>query len=99
MTGISVCVLQRLKVNCYVADGCNLAWCDGLGMLIILLALVYIALFYYFIIKTFCGKTLYNNVFKPLYKCSNILLERRYTTMIFCMLSLYLGYLANFIKI
>jgi hypothetical protein len=93
LTCISVCV-TKAEVNFYIAGECDLAWCDGLGMLIIVVALVYFGLFYYFIIKKHCGKTLYNNVFKPIHKYLNIVLEQRYTTMTFCTLSLYLGYLA-----
>ena len=78
-----VCV-AKAEVNCYVADECNLAWCDGLGMLIIIVAMVYFGLLYCFIIKKRFGKTLYNNVLKLIHKYSNILLEQRYTSMTFC---------------
>jgi hypothetical protein len=90
MTGIIVCV-AKAEMDFYVADECNLAWCDGLGMLIIIVALVYFGLLYYFIIKKHCGTALYNNVLKPVHRYSNILLEHRYTTMTFCRLSHYLG--------
>ena len=78
-------------MNCYVADECDLAWCDGLGMLIIIVAMVYFGLLYCFIIKKQFVKTLYNNVLKLIHKYSNILLEHRYLSMIFCRMGCYIG--------
>lgn len=40
-------------------------WCDGHGLLIILTALVYWALFYFHVLKRFYGKTIYRSAIKP----------------------------------
>lgn len=46
---------------------CGIQWCDGYGMLLLLLAFVYIGLFYY-LVKRLWGKKIWNTFLGPLQK-------------------------------
>lgn len=45
---------------------CGMQWCDGYGMLLLLLFFVYFGLFYYQIFKRFFGKRVYESFIKPI---------------------------------
>ncbi|PNF32372.1 hypothetical protein B7P43_G10102 [Cryptotermes secundus] len=64
---------------------CDLEWCDGLGMLLIIVVLVYTGLAYYYIIKKHCSKTLYK-VLKPICRWLSTLMEHRYRKAVICLL-------------
>lgn len=64
---------------------CDLEWCDGLGMLLIIVVLVYTGLAYYCIIKKHCSKTLCN-VLKPIHKWSSTIMENRFRKTVICLL-------------
>ncbi|XP_048511454.1 sodium/nucleoside cotransporter 2 isoform X2 [Athalia rosae] len=52
-------------------------WCNGYGMLVILLAIIYGSLFYYHIAKRFFGKTI-AGCFRPVLKCCKNVNENKY---------------------
>ena len=50
----------------YAMDqGIELDWCDGVGFLIIVTAIVYVALFYFQIVKRFWGRAIYKKILRP----------------------------------
>ncbi|KAJ9591156.1 hypothetical protein L9F63_002311 [Diploptera punctata] len=46
---------------------CTIDWCNGLGMLIIILSFIYGGLIYYQIIKKYFGQFLYQNIIHPVH--------------------------------
>jgi hypothetical protein len=74
MNSVSSSVPQILKGDVVTGER-YLEWCDGLGMLIIIVVLVYVALAYYHIKKHY-GKTLYN-IFEPVHTRWRTLMEQR----------------------
>lgn len=78
---LNACVLAYLitAVMFSSAQGdCDLEWCDGLGMFIILIALLYLGLLYYHIIKKRLGQLVYRRIMKPVSKWWNRLMTYRY---------------------
>ena len=51
-----------------IHNGIPMDWCDGVGFLIVLTALIYLGLFYFQIVKKFWGKAIHRSVLKPLGK-------------------------------
>ena len=51
-----------------IHNGIELDWCDGVGFLIILNAVVYLGLFYFQVVKKFWGRQIYKSVLKPIEK-------------------------------
>ncbi|KAJ4439381.1 hypothetical protein ANN_07503, partial [Periplaneta americana] len=83
------CAIQYVPVIfSFFAGECSLEWCDGVGLLIILLALVYFGLFYYFIIKKFFGRFIFRKVFKPINNGWNKLVKNRYLRIVILSLPL-----------
>ncbi|XP_069702918.1 uncharacterized transporter YutK-like isoform X2 [Periplaneta americana] len=64
---------------------CDLEWCDGFGMLIIVLAVTYIGIFYYQIVKKYFGKTIYENVLHPVGKQWSSLMKQRFLKVVACL--------------
>jgi len=56
-----------------------IAWCDGLGFLIVCTAIVYWSLFYYFVLKGIFGKWIHQNVGKPLGSLWSRVFSYKYT--------------------
>lgn len=44
---------------------CGMQWCDGYGMLLLLLFFIYFGLFYYKIFKRFLGKKIHESIINP----------------------------------
>ncbi|XP_069702912.1 uncharacterized transporter YutK-like isoform X2 [Periplaneta americana] len=88
---VNVCIIAYLTAAIMysrVQGECSLEWCDGVGLLIILLALVYFGLFYYFIIKKFFGRFIFRKVFKPINNGWNKLVKNRYLRIVILSLPL-----------
>jgi pyrimidine nucleoside transport protein len=62
---------------CIFSGDCDLEWCDGVGLLIILLVLIYLGLIYYHIIKKLFGMFVYNNILMPIHEWWNRLMTYR----------------------
>lgn len=78
---LNACVLAYLitAVMFFNTQGdCDLEWCDGLGMFIIIIALLYLGLSYYYIIKKFFGRVIYKTVMEPISEKFNRLMTKRY---------------------
>lgn len=60
----------------------SIAWCDGLGFLLVLTALLYWSLFYYVILKGYCGHWFENNLYKPLARVYNTVFAKWYVGVI-----------------
>ena len=66
-------VLLFLAFNAYLIGaivntakrGILVDFCDGVGFLIIITALAYAGMFYYYVLKPYLGKTVYRCIFKP----------------------------------
>lgn len=54
----TIYIRKRITAIYFLASGkhCDLEWCDGYGMLLIIIGFVYIGLFYYLIVKRYFGK-------------------------------------------
>ncbi|KAH8400998.1 hypothetical protein KR009_002365 [Drosophila setifemur] len=52
----------------YANPLCDINFCSGYGMLILLLGFIYFALFYYYILKPTVGRRLHRNFLKPMSK-------------------------------
>lgn len=67
-------ILVAILYNCYFVaaiyyarqNGCEIDWCGGVGMLIILTILVYCGLFYYKIFIPFLGDMAYSTIIIPM---------------------------------
>ena len=46
--------------------GITVDFCDGVGFLIIITALVYTGMFYYYVVKPYFGKAIYRCALKPI---------------------------------
>ncbi|KAJ9591155.1 hypothetical protein L9F63_002310, partial [Diploptera punctata] len=69
---IITCILYRIYLipvvnyKLHLPSGeCEFDWCDGLGMLILVLAFTYFGLIYYHIIKKYFGSSINEKVIKP----------------------------------
>jgi len=65
----------------YSAGDCDLEWCDGLGMLIILIVLVCLGISYYYILKKFFGRWICKNIMEPTSEKWNRLMTKRCTEL------------------
>ncbi|KDR11085.1 solute carrier family 28 member 3-like isoform X4 [Zootermopsis nevadensis] len=81
---VFVYVISAIIFWKFQEDRC-LKWCDGLGMLIIIVVLIYSGLAY-FHIKSHYGNALYNNVFKLVHRWLNPAMEHRYRKTVICFL-------------
>lgn len=83
----NVCVWVRDGIDwtdillLFFAGDCDLEWCDGLGMLIILISLVCLGLAYYYIIKKFFGKWIYKSIMEPTSEKWGTLMTKRWTEL------------------
>ncbi|KDR11084.1 Sodium/nucleoside cotransporter 1 [Zootermopsis nevadensis] len=87
----NACILGYLitAVMFFKAQGdCDLEWCDGLGILIIILGLVYLGLLYYHIIKKFFGMFLERNILIPIHNQWHRLMAYRYLKLTIYLLPL-----------
>jgi pyrimidine nucleoside transport protein len=66
----------------FSAGDCDLEWCDGLGMLIILIALLYLGLSYYYIFKKFFGRWIYKSIMEPISEKWSRLMAKRWTELL-----------------
>ncbi|XP_043279568.1 solute carrier family 28 member 3 [Venturia canescens] len=64
------------------AKNCEFEWCDGYGMLIVILSIVYFCLIYYCIIKKYFGKSIKSG-FDPLCSCLDGINNYRYGPSLF----------------
>jgi hypothetical protein len=82
-------VLSKLMLFAFFSGDCDLEWCDGLGMFIILISLLYLGLVYYHIIKKLFGRRVYRSIMVPVSKWWNRLMTRRWPRlMLECLCSL-----------
>lgn len=61
----------------YCPTYCGIQWCDGYGMLVILLTLVYAGLIYYHIVKPIWGERIQAAVLKPIQRTAVSLFRHR----------------------
>jgi hypothetical protein len=73
---LKVC-LKWSNFSLFTGD-CDLEWCDGVGLLIILILLTYLGLIYYHIIKKFFGMLIYKNILTPIHEWWNRLMAHRW---------------------